>query len=449
MSGATRLGLFGVIHMDDVEKVTAELDSFTGDADALFLEYPREPTDMWTWAAAALRLPAFVVGALFVQLFVQGPLFVLLTRDLFPSEFVATSRVADRLNLAVHRVDEHPVQGASSAGWTVVLLNWLLVLPVALFEPPAVAVTFVGIALASLVPGLVRRADYRLSALVLFVLGLLGFTALLLHGSASYLLLVVGAVGFGHYVRTGIGHRNDVMLDRVAAIADDEAYEEAVLVTGKGHLAGLARNATSHAFTVSRVHVSYWRDDGETLVSFAPDELPELASDGPAFRRRLRTLFSALRTQRRRIVAAVVDGAILAVLWFAAVVVGYLLFEPAGYAVMGIAAYVVPMSYHAVLERIWGRTLGKRLLGLVVTDTDGSSLSTRQAVLRNAGRPVGLVVGYVFGGTVMLNTARNQTPGDLLAGTVVGRPEALRPPDGEEATPSRVDSGRTPAAASR
>jgi uncharacterized RDD family membrane protein YckC len=72
-----------------------------------------------------------------------------------------------------------------------------------------------------------------------------------------------------------------------------------------------------------------------------------------------------------------------------------------------------------LLEARYGRTLGKHLEGLVVTDADGSPASGRACLLRNLLRPVDFLVFYLLGFVFVLATDRDQRLGDLVAGTEI------------------------------
>jgi uncharacterized RDD family membrane protein YckC len=81
----------------------------------------------------------------------------------------------------------------------------------------------------------------------------------------------------------------------------------------------------------------------------------------------------------------------------------------------------ISFLYYAVLEWIFGWTIGKRILGLKVTGADGGRLTLRGALLRSAVRlldaealPMALA-----GMASLLMTKRRQRLGDLVAGTIV------------------------------
>jgi uncharacterized RDD family membrane protein YckC len=104
------------------------------------------------------------------------------------------------------------------------------------------------------------------------------------------------------------------------------------------------------------------------------------------------------------------------------------------------------LAYLTLCEAIFGRTPGKRLLGLEVKTTDGKTPSLVARLYRNLFRielifmgtvvqvpplgsqPVGTIWIPMIALAVMLATPRAQRPGDLVAGTVVQRSRSARPP---------------------
>ena len=81
------------------------------------------------------------------------------------------------------------------------------------------------------------------------------------------------------------------------------------------------------------------------------------------------------------------------------------------------------IGYHAVLEWRFGQTVGKYLVGITVRDDDGSPLSFRSSLVRNALRLVDfLPVFYVVGIVALLLSDVYRRVGDRLGNTVVVRP---------------------------
>jgi uncharacterized RDD family membrane protein YckC len=127
-----------------------------------------------------------------------------------------------------------------------------------------------------------------------------------------------------------------------------------------------------------------------------------------------------------------VASRLLAALIDLCVTIGFVL--TAGYAVAitgaGGVAFMAFVVFAAVLvlpvvEQMLmrGRTPGKAALGLRAVTLDGAPIRFRQSVLRTMGglvdrlMPPGGITGVLF----VLGTARSQTIGDLVAGTVVVR----------------------------
>jgi uncharacterized RDD family membrane protein YckC len=107
------------------------------------------------------------------------------------------------------------------------------------------------------------------------------------------------------------------------------------------------------------------------------------------------------------------------VLWLAAIALGALGLFGAG--VMFLAAFFLEWLFPAWCEARWnGATPGKRLLGLVVLNDDGSPVRWSAALTRNLLRAVDfLPLLYATGLAAMLVNRDFKRLGDLAAGTVV------------------------------
>jgi uncharacterized RDD family membrane protein YckC len=78
------------------------------------------------------------------------------------------------------------------------------------------------------------------------------------------------------------------------------------------------------------------------------------------------------------------------------------------------------VAYYAVLEGLFGATVGKRFAGLRVTDLTGRRIGRQAAILRNLGRLLdALPFLYLLGGILTLNSRLHQRLGDRFAGTLV------------------------------
>lgn len=94
-------------------------------------------------------------------------------------------------------------------------------------------------------------------------------------------------------------------------------------------------------------------------------------------------------------------------------------------AVFGV--FAAQWCYWTVCEIAWnGQTVGKRLLRVRVVRMDGAPITPLESVLRNLMRFVDfLPAGYAIGLISMLATRDHRRVGDLVAGTIVIRDEAV------------------------
>jgi len=96
-----------------------------------------------------------------------------------------------------------------------------------------------------------------------------------------------------------------------------------------------------------------------------------------------------------------------------------------------LAIFCFEMFYFAVSEARSGKTIGKRLCGLIVVSRNGGYPNWSEALLRNISRALldSLVVVFLFlpplgwlaGSLILLNTRGSRRAGDLAAGTYVVR----------------------------
>ena len=87
------------------------------------------------------------------------------------------------------------------------------------------------------------------------------------------------------------------------------------------------------------------------------------------------------------------------------------------------------VTYYAVLESLFGATIGKGLAGLRVTDLEGRRIGPQAAIVRNLARLLDVLpFGYLLGGILTLTTRQHQRLGDRLAGTIVVPVAALTSP---------------------
>ncbi|WP_416056222.1 RDD family protein [Stenotrophomonas maltophilia] len=82
--------------------------------------------------------------------------------------------------------------------------------------------------------------------------------------------------------------------------------------------------------------------------------------------------------------------------------------------------FLLMWAYPIVCEALWGRTLGKRALGLRVLSRDGAPVGWMASITRNLLRTVDMLpFGYALGLLSSLFDPHGRRLGDLVAGTVV------------------------------
>jgi uncharacterized RDD family membrane protein YckC len=84
--------------------------------------------------------------------------------------------------------------------------------------------------------------------------------------------------------------------------------------------------------------------------------------------------------------------------------------------VLGVGLIVYSVGF----ESRYGQTPGKKILGLVVTKTDGSPIGLKESIGRNVARLIDVLPAiYILGAIVIWATDGNQRIGDLIANTSV------------------------------
>ncbi|MBO4246866.1 RDD family protein [Halomicrobium sp. IBSBa] len=89
-------------------------------------------------------------------------------------------------------------------------------------------------------------------------------------------------------------------------------------------------------------------------------------------------------------------------------------------AILQLLSLVLVVGYFFVFEAVYGYTLGKYVLGLVVTRDDGSQIGWSESIIRNLLRIVdALPTLYLLGAILIFATDDEQRLGDIAANTVV------------------------------
>lgn len=114
------------------------------------------------------------------------------------------------------------------------------------------------------------------------------------------------------------------------------------------------------------------------------------------------------------------------------------------HAVYILAYFVLSICYGIFLEWVWsGQTIGKKLLGLQVVDSQGLRLQFSQIAFRNLMRFIDcLPVFYLVGGIACFVNRHVQRLGDVAAGTVVIKLPILSQPNLDLILPGKFNSFR-------
>jgi uncharacterized RDD family membrane protein YckC len=130
---------------------------------------------------------------------------------------------------------------------------------------------------------------------------------------------------------------------------------------------------------------------------------------------------------KERLLAVMIDNAVATLL---CLLVGAKIpvhLSPAGRWSIAILGYLI---YFLVQEAVWGSTLGKRAFGLQVIRLDGGQVGWKEAGWRTLLRILEvnpLLLGAIPGGLAVAWSKRKQRLGDLIAGTLVVKRNALTP----------------------
>jgi uncharacterized RDD family membrane protein YckC len=111
------------------------------------------------------------------------------------------------------------------------------------------------------------------------------------------------------------------------------------------------------------------------------------------------------------------------------------------YACIGtLSAYI---SYCAIMEALWGATLGKMIFGLKVVCDMGAKVTIREAVIRNAIKAIELLPPFMLLLLVMLLNAHRRRFGDLVAKTAVVEAKSLPPKSATTDGPAGAEQDAT------
>jgi uncharacterized RDD family membrane protein YckC len=99
--------------------------------------------------------------------------------------------------------------------------------------------------------------------------------------------------------------------------------------------------------------------------------------------------------------------------------IGWIIALVSAVIIGAIIAFIIQVLYFSIMESSkYQATLGKIILGLIVTDTEGNRLDIGKSLLRNLGKIISgfiLMIGYIMAGL----TDKKQALHDIIAGALV------------------------------
>jgi uncharacterized RDD family membrane protein YckC len=123
----------------------------------------------------------------------------------------------------------------------------------------------------------------------------------------------------------------------------------------------------------------------------------------------------------RRAVAIIIDTVILCVLGYL-IALGTASSTTGGFNLQGgpaLLLFAIGLAYYIVMEKAWGATLGKRVMGLKVVKESGEALDWQASIVRNLLRIIDGFFFYLVGAIVVWVSKKKQRLGDMAAHTFV------------------------------
>ncbi len=115
----------------------------------------------------------------------------------------------------------------------------------------------------------------------------------------------------------------------------------------------------------------------------------------------------------KRVIAFLVDVAALAIVLGLTTNVAFMAWEPLGFLALGLSLPAI-VGYFVYFEAVYGQTLGKMAMDIVVISADDHPISFKESAIRTLLRPLDTI-----GVVAMFVTDRRQRLGDLAADTIV------------------------------
>lgn len=91
----------------------------------------------------------------------------------------------------------------------------------------------------------------------------------------------------------------------------------------------------------------------------------------------------------------------------------------------GVVIAIVSLAYYPVMEKVYGASIGKMVMGLKVVTETGAPLDWSAAIIRTLLRIVDGLFGYLVGAILVWTSPTKQRLGDKAAKTLVVRKDQV------------------------
>lgn len=122
-------------------------------------------------------------------------------------------------------------------------------------------------------------------------------------------------------------------------------------------------------------------------------------------------------TLRKRVLAVIIDAVLIAVITFAITSALGDVTNVFGSVIGGVG--LLSFAYFIYFEAVYGQTLGKNVMDIVVVKADGGDCDWRASIIRNVFRVIDGFAFYLVGFIVIILTDDDQRLGDIVGDTVV------------------------------
>lgn len=124
----------------------------------------------------------------------------------------------------------------------------------------------------------------------------------------------------------------------------------------------------------------------------------------------------------KRVLGGIIDLVVLLIFFVLCVIICGEEVSAGTYHITGIPALILFTSmflYFVILEKIWGKTIGKMIVRTRVVNEVGAKISWGQSIVRNIIRPIDMIFVGIIGIISIASTNKKQRLGDLVARTYV------------------------------